>query len=57
MLLPATRSLRQMNEKNMNFKHKKLASLVLSSVLLSGCTVPGSHLSTDGKKLRRRQQC
>ncbi|KAB2112043.1 polysaccharide export protein [Vibrio alginolyticus] len=33
----------------MNFKHKKLASLVLSSVLLSGCTVPGSHLSTDGK--------
>lgn len=35
--------------KSMNSNHKKLGSLLLSSVLLTGCTVPGSHLSTSGK--------
>jgi polysaccharide export outer membrane protein len=35
----------------MNFNHIKLGSLLLSSVLLTGCTVPGSHLSTSGKHI------
>ena len=35
----------------MNFNYTKLGSLLLSSVLLAGCTVPGSHLSTGGKHI------
>lgn len=35
----------------MNVNHTKLGSLLLSSVLLAGCTVPGSHLSTSGKHI------
>ncbi|WP_045406025.1 polysaccharide export protein [Vibrio jasicida] len=35
----------------MNSNYKKLGSLLLSSVLLTGCTVPGSHLSTSGKRI------
>ncbi len=50
MLLLATNSIRQMN-KSMNSNYKKLGSLLLSSVLLTGCTVPGSHLSTSGKRI------
>lgn len=38
-------------KKRMNVNHTKLGSLLLSSVLLAGCTVPGSHLSTSGKHI------
>ncbi|CAE6944719.1 Periplasmic protein involved in polysaccharide export [Vibrio sp. B1REV9] len=35
----------------MTFNYIKLGSLLLFTVLLVGCTVPGSHLSTSGKHI------
>jgi len=34
----------------MDFSKKIIASVILS-ITLTGCTIPGSHLSTDGKKV------
>ncbi|EDP59682.1 polysaccharide export protein [Vibrio sp. AND4] len=35
----------------MNFNYIKLGGLLLSSVLITGCTIPGSHLSTGNKHI------